>query len=144
MRAIAPHPQGFPTSDLCDTVAVGDKGDDMAGSGQDLVQRFGKLMSDGDVRSLAELYAPDAKVVLFYRVASGREEIRQFLEGRLAAHGYYNVLSVDQFQDAGDVVMWDATVETETGPMQTTHVVVLDDDGLIRRHVPGIRGYWGM
>jgi hypothetical protein len=93
---------------------------------------------------LTNLYAPDAKVVLFYRVASGRNEIRQLLESRIAAHGRYDVLSVDQFQDAGDVVMWDATVETDTGPMQTTHVVVLNADGLIQHHVPSIRSYWGM
>ncbi|MDJ0925304.1 MAG: nuclear transport factor 2 family protein [Acidimicrobiia bacterium] len=115
----------------------------MAGLGRDLVNRFGKL-SDGDIDGLADLYAADAKVVLFWRVASGREEIRQFLASRLAAHGRYDVISVDQFQDAGDVVMWDATVETEVGPLQTTHVIVLNAAGLIQRHVPGIRSYWGM
>ena len=116
----------------------------MGGLGQDLVDRFGRLMSGGDVAALAELYAADARVVLFYRVASGREEIRQFLASRLAAHGRYDVVSVDQFQDAGDVVMWDATVETELGPLQTTHAVVLDAEGLIQLHIPAIRGYWGM
>jgi ketosteroid isomerase-like protein len=116
----------------------------MAGFGQDLVDRFGELMSNGDIDGLAELYALDAKVVLFYRVASGHDEIRQLLASRLASHGHYNVVSVDQFQDAGDVVMWDATVETEIGPLQTTHVVVLNAEGLIQHHVPAIRGYWGM
>jgi ketosteroid isomerase-like protein len=116
----------------------------MAGYGRGLVERFGKLMSDGDVDALAALYAPDAKVVLFHRVASGRSEIRELLSSSLASHGRYRVMSVDQFQDAGDVVMWDATVETTLGPLMTTHVAVLDDAGLIKRHVPGIRGYWGM
>ena len=116
----------------------------MAESGRDLVNRFGTLMSEGDIGGLLKLYAPNGKVVLFYRVASGHEEIRRLLASRLAAHGRYDVMSVDQFQDAGDVVMWDATVETETGPMQTTHVVVLNADGLIRHHVPSIRSYWGM
>ncbi len=116
----------------------------MAGSGRALVDRFGTLMSDGDIDALAELYAPDAKVVLFYRVASGREEIRQLLASRIAAHGRYEVMSLDQFQDAGDLVMWDATVETDTGPMQTTHVAILNGEGLIQHHVPSIRSYWGM
>jgi hypothetical protein len=121
-----------------------EEGRDMAGDGHGLVARFGELMSDGDLDGLAGLYAPTAKVVLFYRVASGRDEIRELLAGSLASHERYRVMSVDQFQDAGDVVMWDATVETALGPLQTTHVVVLDSDGLITRHVPGIRGYWGM
>jgi hypothetical protein len=116
----------------------------MATYGQDLVDRFGKLMSDGNLDALADLYATDAKIVLFYRVASGRDGIRALLASSLASYGRYRVISVDQFQEADDIVMWDATVETETGPLQTTHVVVLDDDGLIRRHLPGIRGYWGM
>jgi hypothetical protein len=113
-------------------------------SGRELVDRFGKLMAAGDTAALAHMYSLDAKVVLFYGVASGRLEIERLLAGSLRSHGRYDVLSVDQFQHAGDIVMWDATVETETGPLQTTHVVMLDDEGLIRRHVPGVRGYWGM
>jgi hypothetical protein len=113
-------------------------------SGRELVDRFGKLMADGDVDSLSHLYAPDAKVVRFWGVASGRDQIRELLAASLEAHGRYNVLSIDQFQHAADVLMWDATVETRIGLLQTTHVVVLDDDGMIARHIPGIRGYWGM
>ena len=116
----------------------------MTGFGRELVDRFGRLMSDGDVDGLLELYAPDAKVVLFYRVAAGRNEIRNLLASRVAAHGRYDVMSVDQFQDADDLVMWDATVETDTGPMQTTHVAILNAEGLIQHHVPSIRSYWGM
>jgi len=40
--------------------------------------------------------------------------------------------------------MWDATVQTVIGLLQTTHVVVRDAGGLIQHHVPAIRGYWGM
>ena len=113
-------------------------------SGRELVDRFGKLMGDGDTAALANMYAPDAMVVLFYRMASGRHEIEQLLAGSLRSHGRYDVMSIDQYQHAGDVMMWDATVETDLGLLQTTHVVMLDDEGLIRRHIPGIRGYWGM
>ncbi len=113
-------------------------------SGRELVERFGELMAAGDTSALAHMYAPDAKIVLFYDIASGHAEVEELLAGSLRTHGRYDVISIDQYQHAGDVVMWDATVITETGPLQTTHVVVLDDDGLIRRHVPGIRGYWGM
>lgn len=54
------------------------------------------------------------------------------------------MISVDQFQDTGDIVMWDATVERDEGMLETTHIVILDGDGLTRRHIPRIRGYWGM
>ena len=116
----------------------------MAVKARDLVDRYGELMSEGDVDALAELYAADAKLVLFNRGMSGRQEIRQFLARRLESHGGYRVVSMDQFQDAGDVVIWEATVEVEIGFLQTTHVVILNDEGLIQRHIPGIRGYWGM
>lgn len=111
---------------------------------QNLADRFGTLMSDGDVDALAELYAPDANLVLFGGVLSGQQEIKEFLARRLAAHGSYNVVSVDQLQDAGDVVMWEATVEVDAGFLQTTNVVVLNTAGLIEHHIPGIRSYWGM
>lgn len=111
---------------------------------QNLADRYGRLMSDGDVDALAEMYAPDANLVLFGGVLTGQQEIREFLARRLASHGSYNVTSVDQYQDAGEVVMWEATVEVEAGYLQTTHVVVLNSEGLIEHHIPGIRSYWGM
>jgi ketosteroid isomerase-like protein len=111
---------------------------------RELVDRFGVLMGEKDVSALAGLYSADAKVILFYDIASGRDEIRQLMDNSVRTHGSYRVISIDQFQDAGDIVMWDATVMTDTGPLLTTHVVLLDDEGLIKRHVPGIRGYWGM
>ena len=39
--------------------------------------------------------------------------------------------------------MWDALLDSELGLLQTVDVVILDDDGLIWRHIPGFRGYWG-
>lgn len=116
----------------------------MKARGRELVDHFGKLMAAGDINSLVEMYSDDAMVVLYYGSASGRHEIEQLVAGSLRTHGRYDVLSIDQFQQAGDIVMWDATVETDAGPLQTTHVVMLDDQGLIRRHMPRIRGYWGM
>jgi ketosteroid isomerase-like protein len=112
--------------------------------GRELVDRIDELMSKGDVDALVDLYAEEAEVVLYHRVAVGRNEIRQLLATSLASHGFYRVISVDQFQDTGDIVMWDATVEREEGILETTHIVVLDVDGRIRRHIPRIRGYWGM
>ena len=105
---------------------------------------MGDLMSTGDVEALVGMYAPNAEVVLYHRVAEGHDEIRRLLASSLAVHGLYKVISVDQFQDTGDIVMWDSTVEREEGILETTHIIILDNDGLIRRHIPRIRGYWGM
>ncbi len=116
----------------------------MAMSGRDLVTRMGELMSAGDVDALGDMYSADAEVVRYHRIASGRDEIRKLLADSLASHGGYKVLSVEQFQDAGDLIMWDATVETDLGILETSHIVVFDDEGSIRHHVPRIRGYWGM
>ncbi len=104
---------------------------------------IGDHLSNGDIDALVALYADDAKVVSYSSVAEGPEQIRALFDRSLATHGSYQVLTIDQFQEAGDVVMWDASVRTEAGILQTTHVVVLEG-GKITHHVPGIRGYWGM
>jgi ketosteroid isomerase-like protein len=116
----------------------------MAISGRELVDQMGELMSTGGVEALVAMYAEDAEVVLYHRVACGHDEIRRLLGASLASHGLYKVISIDQFQETGDIVMWDATVEREEGILETTHIVMRDGDGLIRRHIPRIRGYWGM
>ena len=109
-----------------------------------LVDRMSDLLAAGAVDLLAGMYAADGKIVTYADVASGRDEIRASLYHSLAFHGRYEIASIDSFRNAGDLMMWDASVKTATGILQTTHVVVLDDDGLIRHHVPGVRGYWGM
>jgi hypothetical protein len=90
------------------------------------------------------MYAADAETVMYHRVAVGRDQIRDLLASSLASHGLYRVISVDQFQDTGDIVMWDATVEREEGILETTHIVILNDDGLFRRRIPRICWHWGM
>jgi phosphopantothenate synthetase len=116
----------------------------MPSSGREMVDRLHELMSRGDVDALSDMYAADAEVVLYHRVAVGHQEIRELLANSLASHGLYRVISVDQSQDTEDIVMWDATVERQEGILETTHIVILDERGLIRRHIPRIRGYWGM
>ncbi|MCP5027256.1 MAG: nuclear transport factor 2 family protein [Actinomycetia bacterium] len=101
-------------------------------------------MERGDLHALTEMYSSDAQVVSHSRSAVGRDQIGAMHKRSLENHGRYEVFSIDQFSSAGDLIMWDATVQTEAGLLQTTHVVVLDRDGLIQYHVPGVRGYWGM
>ena len=100
-------------------------------------------MAAGNVEALAELYSPDALVIRFDATSTGAAEILEFFSKMYAEHGQYELHSLDQVTESGDVLMWDAMVTTSNGIVQTTEVFVLDNDGKIRRHIPGFRGYWG-
>ncbi len=101
------------------------------------------LLGSGDIDSLVAQYADDAEIVRFLGVARGRDEIRAYLIGLLAAHQSYELVSLDQFQESGDSLIWEATVETTAGPLQIYDVFVFDAAGQITRHFPGLQGYWG-
>jgi hypothetical protein len=109
----------------------------------ELVEHIFKLRSERRVGDLAGLYSPDAVIVRHEGSARGSDEIRSFLLGFLTAHGQFELITIDALSECDDVILVDATVETAVGPLQIAEVIVLGDDGLIRRHVPGLRGYWG-
>lgn len=96
-----------------------------------------------DVERAMKLYAADAQVVRYEGVAKGTDEIRAFLIGFLSGYERFELVSVDQVQRSDDMVVYDSSNETGAGILQTINVLQLDDDGLIMRHVPLIRGYWG-
>jgi len=115
----------------------------MQRTARELVEHILLLRSDGRVADLAALYGPDAIVVQRSSVARGTDEIRSFHDGFLAAHGSFDLMSIDSLNECDDVIIFDAMVETAAGLLQIAEVIIVDDDGLIRRHVPGLRGYWG-
>ena len=115
----------------------------MERTAHELVEHVLKLRSDRRVGDLVDLYSADAVIARHEGTARGPVEIRSFLAGLLTAYGRFDVLTIDAVSACEDVVLFDATVETSTGLLQIAEVIVLDDDGLIRRHVPGLRGYWG-
>ena len=110
---------------------------------RELFDRRMELLSAGDVPSLLEHYADDAEVVRFLGVARGKAEIGGFLTGYLAAHGRFDLISLDQFVETDDAVMWEATVDTANGAARVYDTIMLDENGLIRREFPGLHGYWG-
>ena len=111
---------------------------------RELIDRFYEGMSTGEVVGLAQLYAPDALMIRFDGTSEGVAEIITFLSDVRLRHRSYVLESIDHVTQAGDVVMWDAMVKTADGVLQTTDVVVVDGDGKITRHIPGVRGYWGL
>lgn len=108
-----------------------------------VIDELTKALSTRDLDRALRLYAPDAVVVRFEGVATGHNEIRAFLVGFLSSYERYDVVSIDQVQGSGDTLVWDASVETGAGVLQTINVVMLADSGLIARHVPLVRGFWG-
>lgn len=109
-----------------------------------LVDDYYRLLGGGDIDGLVGLYGPDAEIVRYDGVARTPDEIAGFFQLYLAKHAGLTLRSVDQLTDTADVLMWDALVATDNGVLQTLDVMVLDDRGSIRRHIPGIRGYWGL
>jgi hypothetical protein len=111
--------------------------------GMELIDRYYATLAAGNVEALAEFYSSDALVIRFDGTSTGMAEILEFFSKMYAEHGQYELHSLDQVTESGDVLMWDALVTTSKGIVQVTEVLVLDDDGKIRRHIPGFRGYWG-
>ncbi len=112
-------------------------------SGKEFFERRIAALSAGDVDSLVADYADDAEIVRFLGVVRGSDEIRAYLVGFLAAHRRYELISLDQFQETGESVMWKATVDTAAGACQVYEVLVFNDEGKIWRQFPGLQGYWG-
>jgi hypothetical protein len=83
-------------------------------------------------------------MIRFDGTSEGVDAIVTFLSNVGRRHRSYALETIEHVTQAGDVVMWDAMVKTADGLLQTTDVVVLDAGGKITRHIPGVRGYWGL
>jgi hypothetical protein len=108
-----------------------------------IIDRFYELIKAHDAERLSMLYAPDGEIIRYDGVATGHREIEIYYRGYLAGRPGLALRQLDKIRDSGDVLMWDALVDSDVGVLQTIDVVILDDDGLIRSHIPGFRGYWG-
>lgn len=111
--------------------------------GTSLIEMFYERLGSGDPDRVLDMYTDDAEIVRYDGVAATPGEIRRFYTDELERHGHLRLRQIDRVQQADDVLMWDALVDTAHGILQAVHVVTLDDHGRFRRHVPGIRGYWG-
>ena len=97
-----------------------------------------------DLDAIVALYADDAVLVRHDGRAHGPAEIRGFWERYLGNHKPYELDHIVAFRHEDDVVLWDAMVTTDAGKLLTYHVAILTADGRFTRHVPLIRGYWGL
>ncbi|MGI9616481.1 MAG: YybH family protein [Acidimicrobiales bacterium] len=108
-----------------------------------IIDDFANSLAARDVDRAVALYAPDAVVVRYEGAATGPDEIRSFLVGFLSGFDRFDLVSIDQVRESGDTLIWDASIETGDGVLQTTNVVLFNEDGLIVRHIPLLRGFWG-
>ncbi len=112
-------------------------------TGHEFVEEFYARLGAGDIEGIVAMYDDGAEIVRYDGVADTPEEIADYFTAYLGRNPGFALRSIDQFREADDVVMWDALVDTDNGILQVVHVITRDDDGLIRRHIPGLRGYWG-
>lgn len=107
------------------------------------MNRFYELLEQGDIDGVVGLYEPGAEIVRYDGVADNPGAIRAYFRNYLMHHPGFKLRLVDPIREADDVLMWDALVDTDNGILMTVNVLVFGDDGRIRRHIPGVRGYWG-
>jgi hypothetical protein len=108
------------------------------------VDRYYELLAAGDIERLAMLYADEAEIVRYDGVANTAAEIQSYFRDYVDKRPGLGLRQIDQLRRAHDVLLWDALLDSDAGVLQTVEVMILDDDGRIRRHIPGFRGYWGL
>jgi ketosteroid isomerase-like protein len=116
----------------------------MPADAQALVDQLYAAFAAVDLDAIEALYETDAVIVRHDGSVQGRPEIRAFWERYLSNHQPYELDQIVAFRHEHDIVLWDAIVTTDAGKLLTYHVVVLAEDGAVTRHVPLIRGYWGL
>lgn len=105
--------------------------------------RYYELIAEGDLERLAMLYADDGEIVRYDGVADTPLAIADYYRRKLSEHPGLKLRQIDQIRRADDVLMWEALVDSTGGVLQTVEIMILDEDGRIRRHIPGFRGFWG-
>ncbi len=76
-------------------------------------------------------------------VAATPDELRHYVEEHVQRNPGLRLHQIVQVLEADDVLLWDALVDTDDGIVQVVHVVIVDEDGRFRRHISGMRGFWG-
>jgi len=109
-----------------------------------MIDRLYEAFTAQDLQALGQMYTENAVVVRHDGAVQGREAIRGFWQSYLDHNQPYLLDHIIAFRHEHDVVLWDAMITTDAGKLLTYDVAVVDDDGAITRHVPIIRGYWGL
>jgi ketosteroid isomerase-like protein len=109
----------------------------------DTIEQYYTALGAGDIDGVLALYAEGAEIVRYDGVADTDAERRAYFGHHLVRNPGLSLNEIVAIRHADDVLMWDALINTDHGVVQVFHVVILDADGKFRRHIPGLRGYWG-
>ena len=109
--------------------------------GQDFYTRQVALLEAGNVVGLiATQYAPDAELIGYGLHVIGREALITHFTSYLAGLGSIKLLSTDKFMDAGDAIMFEASIRVAAGVARVYDSFVLKDGKAIH-HFTGMLGF---
>lgn len=98
-----------------------------------------KFLLDKDVESLVEKhYHDNAVIVSFDHIVRGKDEIKTYFNQFLNSVTIERVISIDNFTEIEDTVMFEATVDSNHGLIKTFDALVLES-GRIRLQFTGVR-----
>lgn len=111
-------------------------------SALEVIHRYLNGLFEGRPSDVIGLYGTGAQVIRYEGVARD-EDILLFLELLVQSRRGGNLVSIDRLVAIDGTISWDATIQTNEGPIQTSDVFILSSDGSISQHVPRLLGYWG-
>lgn len=85
-------------------------------------------------------YTEDAELLSFTNHIVGRAALIEYFTGYIAQLGYIKLISTDKYTETDDSMFFEATMEVAGGIAEVYDVFVMQD-GKIRRHFTGLRGF---
>ena len=83
-------------------------------------------------------YTDDAVMISFSKVVRGRQPLKEFFRGWLKMAGKMEVVSLDQFVETDNGVLYEATIRTALGQVTVYDAFVLRD-GKATHHFAGTK-----
>jgi len=83
-------------------------------------------------------YDDDATLVSFQSIVRGREDLKRYFQSYVARLGGLEVISLDQFVETEDSILFEATVRTALGVVKVYDAFVLRD-GKATHHFTGVK-----
>ena len=98
-----------------------------------------KLLQDGRTDERIDThYHQDAKLVSFANVVHGRDDLKLYFRAYMAKLGKLEIVSLDNFVETPDSILFEATVQTSTGQARVYDAFVLRD-GKATHHFTGLK-----
>lgn len=108
------------------------------GKGREHFERQAAFLTTGDVDGLVEnQYTPDAELVRFDTTVKGADALRTYFTGYMTFLKDVEFVSLDNFVETDDTVMFEATLKVKGEPTRVYDAWVLRD-GRIHKHFTGV------